>query len=151
MRRRIEVVQQCRPEDLEATRRAYASAHVKAELAAFFNDLPQRMANAHLVIARSGASTLAELCVIGRPSILIPYPFATDDHQTANAKVLEQAGAAWRIQQDDLSADRLAHLLVHVFADPDNLARHAAAAKALARVDAAERLADLVETLGAAA
>ena len=147
IRQRLEIVQQCRPEDMEMVRRAYANAHVKAELAPFFGDMPERMARAHLVIARSGASTLAELCVIGRPSILIPYPFATDDHQTANAQVLERSGAAWRIQQSDLSVEQLTHLLVHIFADPANLSRHAAAARSLARPDAAARLADLVERL----
>ena len=146
---RLELVQQCRPEDLESVRQAYAAAGVQAELAAFFNDLPQRMANAHLVISRSGASTVSELAVIGRPAILIPYPFATDDHQTTNASVLEKAGAAWSIQQNELSPEKLTNLLTQILSDPEELARRAAAAHALGKPDAAKRLADLVERIGA--
>jgi len=149
LRARLSIVQQCRPEDIEMVRAAYAGAN--AELAGFFSDLPQRIARAHLVIARSGASTVSELAVIGRPAILIPYPFATDDHQTANAEVLTKAGAAWTIQQRDLTADKLAAILEQAFADPSELAKRAAAAHALGKLNAAERLADLVDSLGRAA
>lgn len=148
MRSRLEIVQQCRPEDLESVRTAYAGAGVTAELASFFTDLPRRIADAHLVIARAGASTIAELAVIGRPAILIPYPYATDDHQSANAAVLERAHAAWAIQQRDMTPERLTNLLQNIFAAPDELARRAAAAHSLGRPDAAARLADLVERLG---
>ncbi len=126
---------------------AYRSCRIKAEVAKFFTDLPQRMAGSHLVIARSGASTLSELTVIGRPAILIPYPFAMDDHQAANADVLEKAGAAWVIKQDRLDAKTLAGLLEKIFAEPETLRARAAAAKSLGRADAAERLADLAERL----
>jgi UDP-N-acetylglucosamine--N-acetylmuramyl-(pentapeptide) pyrophosphoryl-undecaprenol N-acetylglucosamine transferase len=149
IRARLEIVQQCRPEDIEHVRAAYAAANIKAELAAFFTDLPQRMAAAHLVIARSGASTISELAAIGRPSILIPFPFATDDHQTANADVMVRAGAASLMQQRDITAGKLAAMLGEVFAAPDALRVRAAAAHSLARPDAAARLADLVDTLGA--
>jgi UDP-N-acetylglucosamine--N-acetylmuramyl-(pentapeptide) pyrophosphoryl-undecaprenol N-acetylglucosamine transferase len=145
---RLEIVQQCRPEDIEAVRAVYAGAKVKAELASFFSDMPERMAAAHLVVARSGASTIAELCTIGRPSILVPFPFATDDHQTANAEVLWRAGAAWTIQQRALTADGLAQQLEEIFAAPEELAKHAAAALTLGKPDAAKRLADLVDGLG---
>ena len=151
LRARLEIVQQCRPEDIETVRAAYAAAHVKAELSAFFNDLPQRMAAAHLVIARSGASTISELAMIGRPSILIPYPFATDDHQTANAEVMVKAGAALLVQQRDLSAEKLAEILGELLATPAILQQRAAAAHGLAAPDAAARLADLVDSLGARA
>lgn len=147
MRARLEIVQQCRPEDLEEVRRAYHTAQVDAELSSFFNDMPQRIADAHLVIARSGASSISELTVIGRPALLVPFPFATDDHQTANADVLAMAGAAWAIQQRDLTADRLTGLLASIFSKPDELARRAAAALALGKPNAASRLADLVEAL----
>ena len=150
LRRRFEIVQQCRPEDIEAVRAAYAAAGVKAELAAFFNDLPARMARAHLVVARSGASTISELTVIGRPSILVPYPFATDDHQSANADVLARAGAAWSIQQKDLGAERLAALLREIASAPSELAARAAAAHEIGKPDAAARLADLVDRIGRA-
>ncbi len=148
LKSRLEIVQQCRPEDLETVRLDYEAAGVHAELAAFFDDLPRRMANAHLVIARSGASTVSELAAIGRPAILIPYPFATDDHQTANADVLEKAGAAWRIQQSELSPQKLAALLTQVLSDPEELARRAEAAHGLGKPDAAKRLADLVDRIG---
>lgn len=144
---RLEIVQQCRPEDIDSVRAAYQRANVKVELASFFSDLPRRMADAHLVIARSGASTISELAVIGRPAILIPYPFATDDHQTANADVLAKAGGAWAIQQRDLTAAGLARLLQEIFADPAALAARAATTHALGKPDAAARLADVVEKL----
>lgn len=150
-RSRLNIVQQGRPEDINSVRAAYASAGICAEVQAFFNDLPQRMAAAHLVIARSGASTVSELAVIGRPAILIPYPFATDDHQTANAGVLADAGAAWLIQQRDLTAEKLSALLGEIFAQPDELARRAEAAASLGRPDAAKRLADLVDEIGGGA
>jgi UDP-N-acetylglucosamine--N-acetylmuramyl-(pentapeptide) pyrophosphoryl-undecaprenol N-acetylglucosamine transferase len=149
LRARLSIVQQCRSEDIDMVRAAYAGAN--ADLASFFSDLPTRIARAHLVIARSGASTVSELAVIGRPAILIPYPFATDDHQTANAEVLTAAGAAWTLQQRDLTAEKLAQLLETAFADPAALAGRAAAARALGKPDAAQRLADLIDRIGRAA
>ena len=130
-------------------RQAYALSGVKIELASFFNDLPARIAAAHLVISRSGASTIGELAAIGRPAILIPYPFATDDHQTANAAVLADAGAGWRIQQRDLTPARLARLMEDAFGDPQGLAKRAAIARSLGKPEAAKALADLVERIGA--
>jgi UDP-N-acetylglucosamine--N-acetylmuramyl-(pentapeptide) pyrophosphoryl-undecaprenol N-acetylglucosamine transferase len=147
LRARLSIVQQCRPEDIGQVRAVYAKAEVNAELGAFFDDLPARMAAAHLVIARSGASTLSEVMVIGRPAILIPYPFATDDHQTANAAVLANAGAAWLVQQRDLSPEMFAHRLQSILFAPDELARHAAAALSFGKPDAASRLADVVEQI----
>ncbi len=148
LRARLEIVQQCRAEDIDSVRSSYAASGTKAQLATFFNDLPERMAASHLVIARSGASTISELTVIGRPSILVPYPFATDDHQSANADVLVGAGAAWSIQQRDLTAEKLSRMLGDVLSAPDVLARHAAAARAIGKPDAAMRLADLIDRLG---
>ncbi len=121
---------------------------MKAEVSSFFSDLPRRMADAHLVISRSGASTLGELTAIGRPAILIPYPFAMDDHQTANAKILSDANAAWMVPQSSLDAPKLAQLLEDVFSDPSVLVERAANAAALGHPDAASRLADIVESLG---
>jgi UDP-N-acetylglucosamine--N-acetylmuramyl-(pentapeptide) pyrophosphoryl-undecaprenol N-acetylglucosamine transferase len=151
LRWRLRIVQQGRPEDVAALRDAYANAHIAAEVAEFFTDLPQRIANAHLVICRSGASTVSEVAVIGRPAILVPYPFATDDHQTANAAVLANAGAAWLIQQRDLTAESLAQLLEQILSDPAELARRAEAAAALGKPDAAQRLADLIDRVGGVA
>jgi UDP-N-acetylglucosamine--N-acetylmuramyl-(pentapeptide) pyrophosphoryl-undecaprenol N-acetylglucosamine transferase len=143
--RRLEVTQQGRAEDLPMVETTLRAAGIKAEIGKFFGDLPQRMAGAHLVIARSGASTLSELTVIGRPAILIPYPSAMDDHQTANAAVLEKAGAAWVVRQDALDPQKLARMLEEIFSHPEQLRERAAAAKSLGHADAAERLADLAE------
>lgn len=151
MKVRLQIVQQCRPEDLENVRAAYAGAKVCAELAAFFTDMPKRIATAHLVIARSGAGTLAELAVIGRPAILIPLPAATDDHQTPNANVFADAGAGWRVPQDQLTPQFLAAMLEQAFSLPDDLVKRAAAARALAKPDAAARLADVIDGLQVAA
>ena len=142
---RLEITQQCRTEDIEQVRAAYDKTGINAELKTFFDDLPARMASAHLVISRSGASTVCELAVIGRPAILIPFPFATDDHQTANAAVFAEAGAAWLVQQRDLTAQRLATMLEEILANPLLLAGKARAAHALGKPDATMRLADLVD------
>jgi UDP-N-acetylglucosamine--N-acetylmuramyl-(pentapeptide) pyrophosphoryl-undecaprenol N-acetylglucosamine transferase len=149
LKARLEIVQQCRAEDLENVRAIYARAEVRCELAAFFNDLPARMAHAHLVIGRSGAGTVAELMAIGRPAILVPLPHALDDNQTPNADILAKANAGWRVAQRDLSPEKLAHMLSEIFANPADLAARAARARALATPDAASRLADLVERLAA--
>jgi len=148
VRRRFNVVQQSRPEDIASARAAYAAAGIAVQIATFFDDLPARMAHAHLVVSRSGASTIAELAVIGRPAILIPYPFATDDHQTANAQVMSEAGAAILAQQKDLSAESLSTILLSMLAAPEELAQRAAAARELGIPDAAVRLADLADQLG---
>jgi UDP-N-acetylglucosamine--N-acetylmuramyl-(pentapeptide) pyrophosphoryl-undecaprenol N-acetylglucosamine transferase len=151
MKARLDIVQQCRPEDLDAVRALYNKEGVKAELAPFFKDLPARMAWAHLVIGRAGAGTVAELMVIGRPAILVPLPHALDDNQTPNADALAEAGGGWRVAQKDLTPEKLATLLQSAFAAPDNLAKRAAAAHSLAKPDAAQRLADVVDKLARAA
>lgn len=147
LRKRLSVVQQARAEDVERTKAIYAQAGVGAEVSPFFNDLPQRLQAAHLVVSRSGASTVAELTVTGRPSVLVPYPFATDDHQTANAALLADAGAAILIPQSSFTSDRLATELMAMLGAPVRLAAMAAAARKLGRPDAAEKLADAVIAL----
>jgi UDP-N-acetylglucosamine--N-acetylmuramyl-(pentapeptide) pyrophosphoryl-undecaprenol N-acetylglucosamine transferase len=149
LKSRLDIVQQCRPEDLESVRAAYAAMGVKAELASFFKDMPARIARAHLVIARSGAGTVSELATIGRPAILVPLPHALDDNQTPNADALVNVGGGWRVAQKDLTAEKLAGMLSVAFSDPQALARCADAARALAKPDATQRLADLVERLEA--
>ncbi|HET7086531.1 MAG TPA: undecaprenyldiphospho-muramoylpentapeptide beta-N-acetylglucosaminyltransferase [Rhizomicrobium sp.] len=144
---RLSVVQQCRAEDIETVRQIYANAEIRAELQTFFQDLPKRMAESHLVIARSGAGTVAELMAIGRPAILVPLPGALDDNQTPNADILARADAGWRVKQSELTPDSLAQMLLRIFADPRALARRAAAAHALAVPQAAEKLADVVDDL----
>ncbi|WP_103716515.1 undecaprenyldiphospho-muramoylpentapeptide beta-N-acetylglucosaminyltransferase [Bosea psychrotolerans] len=143
-RARLTVTQQARPEDDERVRRIYASAGVKAEIAPFFKDLPARMAAAQLVIGRAGASTVAELTVIGRPAILVPLPGALDQDQAANAAVLERAGGAIRVLQSDFTPRRLASELSGLLADPNRLTAMAANAKSAGIPDAADRLARLV-------
>jgi UDP-N-acetylglucosamine--N-acetylmuramyl-(pentapeptide) pyrophosphoryl-undecaprenol N-acetylglucosamine transferase len=150
LRARVRLVQQCRPEDLQRVRATYDRAGIVAELAPFFADLPQRLASAHLVIGRSGASTVAELATIGRPSILIPYPHAADDHQTANARAFEATGACIVIAHADFTVAALAGHLKTLFEAPQRLAEMAAAAHTAGRPDAAARLADMVEALIAA-
>jgi UDP-N-acetylglucosamine--N-acetylmuramyl-(pentapeptide) pyrophosphoryl-undecaprenol N-acetylglucosamine transferase len=115
------------------------------ELAEFFPDLPDRIAAAHLVIGRAGASTVSELAVIGRPSILVPFPHALDQDQAANAAVLAASGAAQVVPQTEFTPERLAGLLRKALADPAALTVSAQAAKAAGVADAAERLADLVQ------
>lgn len=147
MRRRIVISQQCRPEDVDFVSRAYEGTGIDATLDSFFADVPERMAAAHLVIARSGASTVAELTAMGRPSILVPYPFATDDHQTANAHAIEECGGAWLMPQAAFTPEALAARLEALFAQPGTLARTAGCARASGRADAALRLAELVTSL----
>jgi len=144
LRTRLRIVQQARAEDLESVRAAYAKLNVNAECAPFFTDLPARMAAAHLIISRSGASTVAELSAIGRPAILVPLPHALDQDQFANAGVLAEAGGAVRIEQRDFTPERLAAEIAALAGDPARLARMAKAAKSAGTIDAAERLADLV-------
>jgi UDP-N-acetylglucosamine--N-acetylmuramyl-(pentapeptide) pyrophosphoryl-undecaprenol N-acetylglucosamine transferase len=144
LRARLMLVQQARGEDLETVRAAYARLGVQAECAAFFPDLPQRLAAAHLIVSRSGASTVAELAAIGRPAILVPLPHALDQDQFVNAGVLAEAGGAVRIEQRDFTPQRLAAEIARLAADPAALARMAAGAKSAGTIDAAERLADLV-------
>jgi UDP-N-acetylglucosamine--N-acetylmuramyl-(pentapeptide) pyrophosphoryl-undecaprenol N-acetylglucosamine transferase len=144
LRARLLVVQQARAEDLGRVREAYARSGVAVEAASFFADLPARIAASHLVIARSGASTVAELSAIGRPSILVPLPGAIDQDQFANAGVLERSGGALRLNQDAFTAERLAAELAGFAGAPQHLAAMAAAARSLGRLDAADRLADLV-------
>jgi UDP-N-acetylglucosamine--N-acetylmuramyl-(pentapeptide) pyrophosphoryl-undecaprenol N-acetylglucosamine transferase len=147
LKTRLSVVQQCRPEDIETVRQIYANAEIKCDLQSFFTDLPRRMADSHLVIARSGAGTVAELMAIGRPAILVPLPGALDDNQTPNADILARADAGWRVAQADLTPDSLAQMLIRIFAEPRDLARRAACAHAIAVPQAAEKLADVVENL----
>ncbi|WP_349357684.1 undecaprenyldiphospho-muramoylpentapeptide beta-N-acetylglucosaminyltransferase [Stappia sp.] len=150
-RARLRLVQQCRPEDMERVRAAYERIGVQAELAPFFADMAARIAAAHLVVCRSGASSVSELAVIGRPSVLVPLPHALDNDQGRNAEMLAGAGGAWPVAQAELDTQRLAVLLGELMGDPDRLARAADNARAAGRPDAVARLADLVERVAAGA
>jgi len=147
VRAKLFVVQQCREEDLARVEGAYREAGVRAHLATFFSNLPEEMAKAHLVIARAGASTVSELTVMGRPSILVPLPHAVDNDQLQNAGRLAESGGAWCIEQKELTPERLAGALGRLLGSPQLLAEAAAAARRQGRPDAVQRLADLVEEL----
>ncbi len=144
VRARLTIVQQARAEDLDAVKATYAKLGVRAECAPFFSDLPARMAAAHLIVSRSGASTVAELAAIGRPAIMVPLPHALDQDQFANAGLLAEAGGGIRLEQRDFTPERLASELEKLGASPSTLVTMAAAAKSAGTLDAAERLADLV-------
>jgi UDP-N-acetylglucosamine--N-acetylmuramyl-(pentapeptide) pyrophosphoryl-undecaprenol N-acetylglucosamine transferase len=146
-RARLQIVQQCRPEDLESVRQRYGALGLRAELAPFFRNLPELMAQSHLVIARSGAGTVTELAVIGRPAILVPLPGAIDQDQRANAGAFALKGGAVLIEQKDLTPQRLAAEIENFVEHPEALEEIARKAKAFGRLDAVERLADLVEAV----
>jgi len=148
LRQRLKVVQQCRPEDIEAARQRYGELCVEAALSNFFTNMGTLMAEAHLIISRAGASTVTEECVAGRPALLIPYPFAMDDHQTANARQVEAEGSAWTFPEKTLTAQMLAAKLTELMENPVLLETAASKALSLGRADAAGRLADLVEQTG---
>ncbi|MEK9672815.1 MAG: undecaprenyldiphospho-muramoylpentapeptide beta-N-acetylglucosaminyltransferase [Rhodospirillaceae bacterium] len=141
---RLRVTQQCRSEDLDDVRRVYADAVIQAELSHFFDDVPKRLAGAHLVIARAGASTVAECTAAGRPAILVPYPHAIDGHQMANAQAVDEAGAGWLMAEDIFTPDQLANQLSSLLGGGMYLKQAAKAAKRMGRPDAAKRLADTV-------
>jgi UDP-N-acetylglucosamine--N-acetylmuramyl-(pentapeptide) pyrophosphoryl-undecaprenol N-acetylglucosamine transferase len=147
-RRRLQVTQQCRAEDIEEVRAKYAAFGIPADLATYLPDLPQRLGWSHLVIARAGASTIAELTAAGRPAILIPLPSATDDHQTANAREMAREGGARMIRQERFTPQELADQMQTLGLETKALANAAAHARAVGRPDAARDLADLVERIG---
>ncbi|MGJ3262224.1 MAG: undecaprenyldiphospho-muramoylpentapeptide beta-N-acetylglucosaminyltransferase [Salinarimonas sp.] len=138
---RLVITQQAREEDLARVVSTYGALEAHAEVRPFFADLPQRIADAHLVIARSGASTVAELAAIGRPAILVPLPGALDQDQAANARTLADVGAALMLPQTDFTPERLSAELAARFDNPERLTEAAIKAKAAGRTDAAERLA----------
>ncbi len=141
---RLVLTQQVREEDMARVRAVYDRLNINAELAPFFSDLPARLASSHLVVSRSGAGTVAELGAIGRPSILVPLPGSIDQDQFANAGILAQANGALRIAQADFTPDRLAAEISALAAEPERLTAMAAGARSVGRLDAAQRLADLV-------
>jgi UDP-N-acetylglucosamine--N-acetylmuramyl-(pentapeptide) pyrophosphoryl-undecaprenol N-acetylglucosamine transferase len=147
-RRRLQVTQQCRAEDIEEVRAKYAKLGIPADLATYLPDMPERLAWSHLVIARAGASTIAELTAAGRPAILIPLPSATDNHQVSNAREMAKAGGARMILQKKFTPVELAKQMQKLGLEPEALARAAERAKAVGRPDATRDLADLVERTG---
>jgi UDP-N-acetylglucosamine--N-acetylmuramyl-(pentapeptide) pyrophosphoryl-undecaprenol N-acetylglucosamine transferase len=151
LRHRLQVVQQCRPDDIERVRGHYAELGIPAELMTYIEYMPAKLADAHLVIARAGASTIAELTVAGRPAILVPFAAATDDHQTANARELVEAGGARAIAQSAFTPEVLARQIEALAMDPVALDNAAARALSVGRPHAARDLADLAERIGGGA
>jgi len=147
LKARLTISQQVRPEDLDAVEAAYRDSSIAVETRRFFDDIPARLAAAHLVLARAGGSTTAELTVAGRPSLLVPFAGAIADEQTANARMLVEAGAAWMLSEAEFTVERVAARLTELLSDAVALERAAVAARALGEPAAAERLADLVERL----
>ena len=145
LRHRLQVVQQCRPDDIERVRARYAELGIPAELLTYIEDMGAKYADAHLVIGRAGASTIAELTAAGRPAILIPFAAATDDHQTANAREMTAAGGARTIQQSAFTPDVLARQIEAMAGDPVALNNAAQRALSVGRPHAARDLADLAE------
>lgn len=146
---RLEVVQQCRAEQLEDVRRAYAAAGIKAELASFFNNVPEHLTKAHLVIARSGASTVAEVTAAGRPAIYVPYPHHKDQQQKVNADAVSGGGGAWTMLEDSFTPDALLARIQALLHNPPTLAEAAEKARHCGKPDAAQLLGDLVsQTIG---
>ena len=147
LRQRLQVIQQCRAEDLEAVRKRYAEHDIPAELGTYFEDMHERLADAHLFIGRAGASTIAELTAVGRPAILVPLPIATDDHQAANTREMVKAGGARMVRQDAFQPKELAKQIQAMAMNPQSLSNAAHCAFNCGRPDAAKDLADLVESM----
>lgn len=148
LRNRLQVIQQCRPEDLDRVRERYANHDIPAELGTYFEDMHERLADAHLFIGRAGASTIAELTAVGRPAILVPLPIATDDHQAANTGEIVKAGGARMIRQDKFTPKELAKQIQALAKNPSSLGNAAHGAWNCGRPKAAKDLADLVESMG---
>jgi UDP-N-acetylglucosamine--N-acetylmuramyl-(pentapeptide) pyrophosphoryl-undecaprenol N-acetylglucosamine transferase len=147
LRGRLAIAQQARAEDLAQVGEAYRALNLAVELKPFFEDVPERLRQAHLLITRAGASTLAELTAAGRPAILVPLPNSIDDHQMANARALDSIGGGWLLPENLLSPTALAKILESALTESARLEQAAAAAKSLGKRDAADRLADLVVDL----
>jgi len=148
LRRRLQVVQQCRPDDIERVRAQYAHLGIPAELMTYIEDMASKLADAHLMVGRAGASTIAELTAAGRPAILIPFAAATDDHQTGNAREMVKAGGARAIAQANFTPQVLARQIEALAMDPVALNNAAMRAMSVGRPHAARDLADVVERVG---
>ena len=146
-RKLLRLILQVRPEDIETVRAEVSKLGITAEIESFYSDMAQRIGDAHLVMSRSGASTVSELSVIGRPSILIPYPYALDHDQAMNAKAVEKAGGAQVIVQSDLTPERLAEEITAAIKEPKRLATAAKNAKKTGIANASVVVADCIERL----
>lgn len=146
-RARLEIVQQCRPDDLENVRAQYEQAGIKAELHTFIGNVPEQLALTHLVIARSGASTVAEVTTSGRPAIFVPYPHHEDQQQKINADAVADVGGAWVMTQNGFTPEALLARIETFLQNPETLFRAAENARSIGRPDAARRLGNLVTAM----
>ena len=149
-RQRLQVTQQCRPEDIDRVRATYAAHGIPADLMTYIEDMPTKLGWSHMVIARAGASTIAELTCAGRPAILVPLPSATDDHQTYNAREMVDVGGGRSIPQDRFTVVEMAKQMQKLALEPGALENAAARARSIGRPEATSDLADLVESFGGA-
>ncbi|MEN3791173.1 undecaprenyldiphospho-muramoylpentapeptide beta-N-acetylglucosaminyltransferase [Fulvimarina sp. MAC3] len=147
LKKRLKITQQAREKDAGEVEAFYQSAGIDAEVSMFFTDMAARLGNAHLVVSRSGASTVSEIAVIGRPAVLVPYPYALDHDQAANAARLEAEDGALVVRQENLTPEKLAGIVTDLADNPDRAAAMAAAAKRTGVANAASLLADLVESM----
>ncbi len=145
LKKHVKIIQQARPEDLDRVKDYYARNEIEAEIDIFFKDLPEKIAQSHLIISRSGAMTVAEICAIGRPSILVPLPSSLDGDQSENAIALKKTGGAWIIRQNDFTKEKVSGLLIRLLTDRELLVNASSKAKSFAILNATEKLADLVE------
>jgi UDP-N-acetylglucosamine--N-acetylmuramyl-(pentapeptide) pyrophosphoryl-undecaprenol N-acetylglucosamine transferase len=147
LRSRLAIAQQARADDLTNAQEAYRALGLAVDLKPFFDDVPARLRQAHLLVTRAGASTVMELAAAGRPAVMVPLPNSIDDHQMANARALESIGGGWLLPESTLTPKALAKILETALSDPKRLEQAAAAARSLGKRDAADRLADLVMRL----
>ena len=147
IRKRLKITQQARPEDAALVEMRYRDGGIEVDVSPFFDNMAELLAAAHLVVSRSGASTVSEIAVVGRPAILVPFPRALDHDQAANAAALEAQGGARVVRQSELTPEALASTLREFTEQPDDLATMAANAKTAGKPDAARLLADLVEDM----
>ena len=141
----VRIVHQSGPAGFEALRDGFAESGIDGEVVPFISDMPAAFRNADLIVCRSGAGAVSELAAAGKPSILVPFPFAADDHQTHNAEAMERGGAARLVKDADFSGERLFATVRELAAEPDLLSRMGEAARQFARPGAAKRAADLLE------
>jgi UDP-N-acetylglucosamine--N-acetylmuramyl-(pentapeptide) pyrophosphoryl-undecaprenol N-acetylglucosamine transferase len=147
LRAHVRVAHQARLEDIARVSAAYAAAGIRAEVEPFFGDIARRMSEAQLIISRAGASSIADISVIGRPAILIPFAAATGDHQTANAAGIVEAGGAVLVSEAEATPATLSGEIARILANPKTALDMASAALSYARPNAAQDLADLVQSL----
>jgi UDP-N-acetylglucosamine--N-acetylmuramyl-(pentapeptide) pyrophosphoryl-undecaprenol N-acetylglucosamine transferase len=146
-RKRLDIVQQCRKEDIDSVRSVYASAGINAHLETFFDNVPEQLEHAHLIISRSGASTVAEVTAAGRPAIFVPYPHHKDQQQKKNADTVANAGGAWIMPQDGFTEEAIIARVETLLQNPQTLFDAAEKSRSCGRPDAARKLGNLVTAL----